>query len=104
MGTSRRIGIVGAGFISEIHLEALKSVPSALVAAVVDPNLARAQASASKWGIPAVHNNIQEIIENKKCDVIHVLVPPDGHRKVAEPFLSSGFHVFLEKPMATSLK
>ena len=103
MGTSRRIGIVGAGFISEIHLEALKSVPSTVIGAVVDSNLARAQAIASKWGIPAVHNNIQEIIENKKCDVIHVLVPPDGHRKVAERFLRSGFHVFLEKPMATSL-
>ena len=80
---SRRVGIVGAGFISEIHLEALKSVPFTLVAAVVDPNLARAQAIASKWGIPAIHNDIQEIIENKKCDVIQMLVPPDGHRKVA---------------------
>ena len=93
-----RVGLVGAGFIADIHAEVLKHQPGVLVTAVADPAAARARALADKWGIPDRLTDAAELIG--KVDVAHVLVPPNLHRRVAEPLLQGGLHVLLEKPMA----
>ncbi len=98
-----RVCIVGAGFISDIHLEALKTVSSAVVTAVVDSHLEKAKACASRWGIAAAYGCIDDVLNSGGSNVAHVLVPPDRHLSVAQPLLQAGLSVFLEKPMATSL-
>ncbi|HYM32612.1 MAG TPA: NAD-dependent epimerase/dehydratase family protein [Candidatus Cybelea sp.] len=98
----RRIAIVGAGYISEAHIEALRHCRLRSVVAVVDADLDRAKAQATRWGAAQVFGNVQSLIEAGACDVAHVLVPPNLHRSVAEPLLRAGIHVFLEKPMAAS--
>jgi predicted dehydrogenase/nucleoside-diphosphate-sugar epimerase len=93
-----RVGLVGAGFIADIHAEALKRIPGAFVAAIADPVASRAQALAERWKIPQCYANAEDLIG--KVDVAHVLVPPNLHRRVAEPLLRGGLSVLLEKPMA----
>src|SRR5262245_42232108 len=97
-----RVALVGAGYISDFHLEALKSVPAAEVVAVVDSNLARAQKLARTWSIPCCLESVNALIAQRIADVAHVLVPPDLHRAVSEPLLRAGIHVLLEKPMAVT--
>lgn len=93
-----RVGLVGAGFIADIHAEVLRHQPGVIVTAVADPAAARARALADKWGIPDRFTDAADLIG--KVDVAHVLVPPNLHRRVAEPLLQGGLHVLLEKPMA----
>ena len=93
-----RVGLVGAGFIADIHAEVLRRQPGVSVTAVADPAAARANALADKWGIPDRLTDAADLIG--KVDVAHVLVPPNLHRRVAEPLLQAGLHVLLEKPMA----
>ncbi len=93
-----RVGLVGAGFIADIHAEALKHQPDVLITAVADPAVTRANVLADKWGIPDRFADAADLIG--KVDVAHVLVPPNLHRRVAEPLLQGGLHVLLEKPMA----
>ncbi|HVG08235.1 MAG TPA: Gfo/Idh/MocA family oxidoreductase [Thermoanaerobaculia bacterium] len=96
------MAIVGAGGISPEHLAALKTIPEAEVVAVADRAVARAQSRAREAGIPRVCEDVRELYEGKICDVAHVLVPPDLHRRVAEPLLEAGIHVLVEKPLATT--
>ena len=103
MGGSRKVVVVGAGFISASHLEALQSVPSAEVTAIVDTNERRAKAVAEKYGVNIVSESIDNIIADGGCDVAHVIVPPDHHHAVTAPLLRSGIHVLLEKPMCTTV-
>ena len=93
-----RVGLVGAGFIADVHAEVLTRLPGVRLAAVVDPAESRAQALADKWGVASRYTDAAELIG--KVDAAHVLVPPHLHRAVAEPLLRAGLDVLLEKPMA----
>ncbi len=102
MSKVHNVCIVGAGYISLFHIEALKLLPNIKIAAVCDSNAQRAAALAQKWGIPQIFSTIDDLIASQSCDVAHVLVPPDLHRQVAEPLLRAGLHVMVEKPLAVS--
>lgn len=97
-----RVALVGAGAIAPAHLAALADVPGAEVAAVADCAVTRARALARQRGIPRVCEDVRELLEGRICNVAHVLVPPDLHRRVAEPLLEAGVHVLVEKPLATT--
>ena len=92
------VGLVGAGYIADIHAEALRKLPRIDLAMVADPALAKAESLARSWGIRQAVGDATALIG--KVDAAHVLVPPNLHRQVAEPLLRAGIHVLLEKPMA----
>jgi predicted dehydrogenase/nucleoside-diphosphate-sugar epimerase len=98
-----RTALIGAGFISGSHIEAIRAgVPEAEITAIVDRNVALAEAQAKRWGIARVFADVDALIEAGIADVAHVMVPPASHAAVARRLLEAGLHVFLEKPMATS--
>src|ERR1019366_3338482 len=102
--TGYRTALIGAGFISTTHIEALKAaVPEAEIVAIIDRNLALAKSRAEQWGIPNVYGDIEELIAAGVADVAHVLAPPDLHASIAQRLLEAGMHVLLEKPMSTSV-
>ena len=45
-----------------------------------------------------------EILNDKSIDAVAVATPVSTHRKIAEEAMKSGKHVFVEKPMAFSIK
>ncbi len=98
----RKIAIVGAGNISQVHVEAIRHCGAGSIVAVLDADLARAQAQAALWGAPQAFADTSALIAAGIADTAHVLVPPPLHRAVAEPLLAAGIDVLLEKPMAAS--
>ncbi len=97
-----RICLVGAGFISHIHAEAINSLPHLKLGGIVDTNKAAAERVAKKWGIERVFSSVEDAINSREFDAFHVLVPPNAHASVTAECLKSGLPVFLEKPLATS--
>jgi predicted dehydrogenase/nucleoside-diphosphate-sugar epimerase len=95
-----RICLVGAGFISRVHADALK-VLGHRVTAVVDPNEAAGQRLAAVAGA-AYFPDVQAALAADAFDRAHVLVPPDLHGLIAGELLRAGKPVLLEKPMAAS--
>lgn len=98
----RRICLVGAGYISDAHADAVCSLPNARLQAIVDPNADAARQLARLRNIPDVFTSIDEALAGDKFDVAHVLVPPDIHGRAALPILRAGKAVLLEKPIAAS--
>lgn len=94
------ICLVGAGYISRVHLDAIASLPGRRVTAVVDPNAAAARALAGP-GV-AVYGSVAEALAGGGFARAHVLVPPDRHEEVAAPLLAAGIPVLLEKPLAAT--
>ena len=101
-GRRTRVGILGAGFISDFHIRALKPLAGVQLAAVCDVDLARAQELGRKWGIPDTFERIDDLTASG-VDVVHVLVPPALHAQAAIACLRGGCHVLVEKPMATTV-
>lgn len=98
-----RTAIVGTGYIAEFHARAIRMVPGVELAAACDPDLKRAQAFAATWNIALAFSSLEAMLENTRIDCIHLLTPPDLHYGLAKQALLMGLHVFLEKPMCTSV-
>lgn len=97
-----RVALIGAGYIAELHAEALRTLPGTTIVAVADPVTARAEALARRWGITRVLADPGGLGDEVGVDAAHVLAPPALHAVLAEPLLRRGIHVLIEKPMAVS--
>ena len=95
-----RVGIIGAGNISEFHMRAVARVAGAQVTAIADSDLSRAEALARKWSVGLCCPGSRELFDSG-VDVVHVLTPPGAHAALTLEALSRGCHVYVEKPLAT---
>ena len=99
----RRVCIIGAGFISGTHAEALATLPETRIVAVVDPDPGAARRLARRWKIERLFGSVQDALADGGFDRAHVLVPPPLHRDTALPLLEAGVSVLVEKPLAVSV-
>jgi len=89
-----RAVVVGAGLMGRFHTAAVAAAGGA-IAAVVDPDLARARALAD---VARVATSITEL--DDRADVVHVCTPADTHVEIVKAALGAGAHVVVEKPAA----
>jgi predicted dehydrogenase/nucleoside-diphosphate-sugar epimerase len=99
--TVLRVGLVGAGYISEFHARAIRRVPNARIIGIADVVNSRATALAARFSIARVFPTMEALIA-EGVDVIHILTPPDTHAKLAIAALKNGCHVLVEKPLASN--
>ncbi|MBK8101471.1 MAG: Gfo/Idh/MocA family oxidoreductase [Planctomycetes bacterium] len=95
-----RIAIVGTGFIADVHMQVLRTLPRVRVAAVCDTLPGRAERFARRHGIARAFTELAGMLATDGIDVVHVAVPPAAHVAVARACLQAGCHVFVEKPLA----
>lgn len=97
-----KTGLVGSGFISTIHAEALKRVPGAELFAVTSPTGRRAAEFAARHGIPHAFTDLERFLSSE-VELVVLGCPNDLHAGVAEAAAKAGKHVVCEKPLALSL-
>src|SRR5260370_38695991 len=95
---SKKVGLLGAGYILDAHAKSLAATPGVLMHAVCDLSRDRAAQAAAKFDIPHVLGSIEELAASD-CEVVHVLLPPALHIDAALAMGEAGKSVFLEKPM-----
>lgn len=100
-----RVGIIGAGNISGIHLKALASLGDidVHVAGICDLERSKAQKQAETFGVPAVFADAENLIASDEVDIVLVATPPPEHARLTLLALRAGKHVICEKPMAMSV-
>lgn len=98
-----KVGLVGAGHICEFHIRGLKRLPNVEIIGVCDLDEARANELAQRHQLPAVFTSLDKLLATRP-DAIHVLTPPESHAKITLAALEAGCHVFVEKPLATSVE
>lgn len=96
-------GLLGAGSIAAFHLRALQRLPYVRVIGIADLNEERAVALANKFRAPAAFSSLEQMLDHRP-DVVHVLTPPEAHAASALEALAAGCHVYVEKPLATSVE
>ena len=97
-----RVAILGAGFISDFHIRALRETPGAELVAICDSDASKATAAARRWAIPNCYRSVEEMRAGAAVDVVHVLVPPPHHATASLACLQAGWDLFLEKPLAAT--
>jgi predicted dehydrogenase len=94
-----RVGIVGVGFGSVVHVPAFRAEGFDVVAICARGAEALADA-AQKWGIAQTYTDVLAMVQNAEIDVISVAAPVAAHYPIAVAALRKGKHVICEKPFA----
>jgi predicted dehydrogenase len=100
-----RAGVIGAGFIGPVQIEALKRL-GIQVTSICDFDAAKAKAAADKWAIPHVFTgeDYPRLLESDQVDVVHITTPNRFHSAMSLAALRAGKHCICEKPLAMSSK
>jgi myo-inositol 2-dehydrogenase / D-chiro-inositol 1-dehydrogenase len=98
------VGLVGSGFIGQVHAEAFARSAVASVRAVASRSADRAAAFARQWGIPAWHTDYRELAGRPDVDLVCVAAPNWLHRDIVVAAAEAGKHVVCEKPLARTLR
>ena len=105
MAATRRLCMVGAGRVGQLHSGTLRRfVPGTDIAALVDPAAPMRQETGKQFGIEAQYASLEEALDKAEFDAVVITTPTFTHRDLAVMAATHGKHVFLEKPMAMSLQ
>ena len=100
-----KVAILGAGFITNIHMESYhRFVPEAEVVAVYARNAEKAQAFAEKYHIPKWYDELDDIIQNSGCEVVDICLPNFLHFEATLKAAAAGKHIIIEKPLAITIE
>lgn len=94
-----RVGIIGAGNISDAYLRSAKAFDNFEIRAVADLDRQRAEAKAATYG--AKDLTVAELLAADDIDLIINLTVPAAHAAVSRTVLEAGKHVYSEKPLAS---
>ena len=96
-----RIGFVGAGGVSKMHLDGMKRHPDQVkVVALCDANPEALAVRKVEFGAETTHTDLEEMIRSARLDAAIVCTPTHVRRVVVEPLLRAGIPVLVEKPLA----
>ena len=96
-----RIGIVGTGYIGNVHGRIYSRDERTEVSALFDIIPERAERTAKTIG-GKVCSSRDELLEN--CDALLVTAPNKTHIEIASAGVAAGKHVFCEKPFAIGIE
>ncbi len=94
-----RVGLIGSGFVAELHMHAYRRVygVAVSVAAVVSRG-DHVLDFAKKYQIAKVYRDFKEILKDPEIDVIDICTPAVLHAPMIVEAMQAGKHVICEKP------
>lgn len=105
-GPELRLGVVGCGRIVERgYVPAALGMPGVRIAALADPESARAHDCARHWAeesgkTPAIYEDAAALLAAERPEAIVVATPAAGHAEVAALAATHGIPSLVEKPPA----
>lgn len=100
MRTSHGITVLGGGFIGDFYIRALHQQRRRdRVEVVYSRTLARAQATAQRWGVARATDDMQAAIDDPATDVVVIALPNHQHEESVELAARAGKAVLCTKPL-----
>jgi predicted dehydrogenase len=98
------IGVIGYGYWGPNLVRNFSEVPGARVVAVSDMRSDRLAQVQQRYSGVRTTTDYRELLTDSSIDAIVVATPVSTHFDLAMQTLNSGKHVFVEKPMTTSVE
>ncbi|MHA1718457.1 MAG: Gfo/Idh/MocA family protein [Promethearchaeota archaeon] len=100
-----KIGIIGLGQISKLHLPVYKSKNNinAEIVAICDKNKKKLKEVSEEYNVEHVYTNADEFFKDNIMDAVEILTPHHLHTEHTIKALKAGKHVSLQKVPALSL-
>ena len=99
-----RYGIIGIGAMGREHVENLRHIEGAEVTAIADPDEGSRDAGRSQLvGQVAVFEDYRELLASDLVDAVIISTPNYTHVDVLKDALATNLHIFIEKPLCTTI-
>ncbi len=95
-----RIGVLGAGHLGKIHIKCILESEKLELVGFYDPDEKNARDVEQKFNVKQFASS-DELIE--ECDIVDIVTPTMSHFDCASVALKRFKHVFIEKPLTTTL-
>ena len=99
---SKRVAILGAGMIGEVHRRAAV-LAGASVVGVMASSPDRSRQVAEEWRVDQAYANLDEVVASD-AEIVHICTPNASHVPYAVALLEAGKHVLCEKPLGVGLE
>lgn len=96
-----KIGVLGAGHLGKIHLRLANQSDKYELVGFYDPNSENAEKVEKEFGYKSFPT-ISELIN--VVDIVDIVTPTLSHYDCAKEAIKAGKHIFLEKPIANSVR
>ena len=95
------VGVLGAGHLGKIHLRLLNESQKYNLVGFYDPDVINGKKVEAEFGY-TFFDNINKLID--AVDVVDIVTPTLSHFDCAKKAMEKGKHVFIEKPIPTTLQ
>lgn len=96
-----KVGVIGTGHLGKIHLKLLEQSSKYELIGFYDDNQAVADSIEKEFGFKRFQS-AEELI--KAVEVVDVVTPTIAHFEVAKKIITSGKHIFIEKPITSTFQ
>ncbi len=98
------VGLIGCGRIAQlVHLQLLQRLPGVTLAALAEADPARRAEAAHRAPQARPFEDGAALIASGAVEAVVICLPSHLHAAAAEAALAAGRHVYLEKPLASTL-
>ena len=103
MAGTVKYGVIGLGWFGEKHCEALAGIGAVDLVALCTRTKSRLKALGKEFGVKRLYTDYHEMLADPELEAVSVVTMWDQHTAPALAALAAGKHVFLEKPMASTV-
>ncbi|MVS98936.1 Gfo/Idh/MocA family protein [Devosia marina] len=98
-----RVGMVGAGWVTQYHLPAWKRVNGADVVAICDPDKRALHARADAFGIAGRYASLDDMLASETLDMLDIATPRQFHADNVRAGCAHGLPILCQKPLGVDL-
>ncbi len=99
-----RFAVFGTGFWANYQIAAWNEVGGVELVALYNRTKSKATAMAEKFGVPAVYDDYELLLEREQLDFADIITDVDSHAAITEAVAKRGIPVICQKPMAPKLQ
>jgi len=99
-----KYGIIGLGWFGEYHGDALAGLPNVEIHALCTRTESRLKDLGSKFGVKNLYTDYNKMLTDPELDAVSITTMWDQHTAPTLAAIKAGKHVFLEKPMASTVE
>jgi D-apiose dehydrogenase len=99
-----KVGIIGAGWVTQYHLPAWSKLDGVAVAAICDPDPAARQARMDGFGIARGYADAEAMLAREDLDIVDIASPRRFHAEHVRLAARNGVATLCQKPLGVDLE
>jgi myo-inositol 2-dehydrogenase/D-chiro-inositol 1-dehydrogenase len=98
-----KLGLIGLGYVGQIHLRHSLKLPNARIVAAADLSK-RALVKAKHAGVKETFTDYKQLLADPEIDGVIIALPTHLHLECARQATEARKHIFMEKPIARNVE